>query len=516
MKNTIILCLLFILLGCVSKKKTIILNRPSINVLRTSQQIQTNFESIINHKTNKKSGDLIIDSYGRFTIQSTPLTGKYTINYKDSSYIKFFLKEGYLNGAFKKYFPKSNQVQIEGNYVNNIKEGIWKLYKNSTSNFYVSKESKYLKGELKYFIYYNIKGKPKEKLLYQKDIAVFKEEYLKNNILAKGPINELEQKNGRWEQYHQDTLLISNNWDNNKLNGNYLTYYKNGKIKEQYSYNQDSLEGDYISYYKNGTIELIGAYAKNKQSGEWHVFNSHKKLKELICFDGAQNLSTIEWIFIENVDSVSVNLQTGLRNYFYKDGKILAKGIYQKGKRNGKWELFYNNGTLYSSGNFINNKRDGEWNTYYENGNLKDKHFYKKGIKYNKSIFYDKQGNTTLTNYLDNKGTILRTEYANLKAQKESERSEFIDFYIINSKGERTSEYYDNSDLFFVIKTKNKIGESMDIDLSDNSKDYNAYKICNIYLYNVAISNYILKKDLDKIKAKPQMLYRLKSLKQDL
>jgi antitoxin component YwqK of YwqJK toxin-antitoxin module len=56
--------------------------------------------------------------------------------------------------------------------------------------------------------------------------------------------------------------------------------------------------------------------------------------------------------------------------YYYKSGKMKARGKYINGKFEGKWLFYREDGTLSQEGNFKNNKKDGEWKRFGETGKL--------------------------------------------------------------------------------------------------------------------------------------------------
>ena len=48
----------------------------------------------------------------------------------------------------------------------------------------------------------------------------------------------------------------------------------------------------------------------------------------------------------------------------------MEKNKIINGTRNGYWEYYYYNGKLLAKGNFINSKRDGYWEIYNSDGKL--------------------------------------------------------------------------------------------------------------------------------------------------
>lgn len=54
--------------------------------------------------------------------------------------------------------------------------------------------------------------------------------------------------------------------------------------------------------------------------------------------------------------------------YYYKTGKVRAKGKSIKGSMEGRWTFNRATGDLWSIGNFKNNKKHGEWIRYDKKG----------------------------------------------------------------------------------------------------------------------------------------------------
>lgn len=56
--------------------------------------------------------------------------------------------------------------------------------------------------------------------------------------------------------------------------------------------------------------------------------------------------------------------------YFFKNGKIKAEGVFDKGLMEGEWRFYRENGQLWQVGNFAGGKKNGGWIRYDKNGNL--------------------------------------------------------------------------------------------------------------------------------------------------
>ncbi len=67
-------------------------------------------------------------------------------------------------------------------------------------------------------------------------------------------------------------------------NGNYVENGKsyrfddNGVLSHMFTFKSGVMNGEYISYFKNGTIESKGNYFNGNKSGEWEYYNNLGKL----------------------------------------------------------------------------------------------------------------------------------------------------------------------------------------------------------------------------------------------
>jgi antitoxin component YwqK of YwqJK toxin-antitoxin module len=68
-----------------------------------------------------------------------------------------------------------------------------------------------------------------------------------------------------------------------------------------------------------------------------------------------------------------------LLTYFFKDGKVKAKGISMNGVMQGEWKFFRETGQLWQVGNFMNGQKHGSWIRYDKKDNLEYQEKFKNG-----------------------------------------------------------------------------------------------------------------------------------------
>jgi antitoxin component YwqK of YwqJK toxin-antitoxin module len=176
--------------------------------------------------------------------------GEYSSN-KRNGYWKAFYEDGKLKGegdykddvgTYTEFFPsgkvmakgnrESGVIEREGNYLNNKKEGEWKLYFPS--------------------------GKLYAQGNYQQDVPV-----------------------GYWYYYFDDgTLSSSGEFSNGDKVGVWKTMNKNGTVKSEATYQQGG--GEIVEYHANGQVKAKGTLRNGKRQGKWEFFYENGN-KEGVC-----------------------------------------------------------------------------------------------------------------------------------------------------------------------------------------------------------------------------------------
>ena len=121
--------------------------------------------------------------------------------------------------------------------------------------------------------------------------------------------------------------------------------------------------------------------------------------------------------------------QHGEWTYYFDNGKVNRKAIYNNGQPDGAWDVFRTDGTLSAKRSFKNGIRDGEWITYDETGKkpLREEHYvngkadgvwkvwfpsgklkqqagFKEGMRHGQTIEWNENGEKVIEiNYADNK-----------------------------------------------------------------------------------------------------------------
>ena len=63
-------------------------------------------------------------------------------------------------------------------------------------------------------------------------------------------------------------------------------------------------------------------------------------------------------------------IKNNILTYFYKNGKVKAKGIFENNKMEGEWIFYRETGQLWQIANFKNNMKHGHWIRYDREGKV--------------------------------------------------------------------------------------------------------------------------------------------------
>ena len=284
--------------------------------------------------------------------------------------------EGYIHKS-ERYGSTPNYIYAIGQYEEDLMNGVWEFYTDST------KKVKIAKGE-----FINGNG---------------------SKISKTGiPING---RHGEWKHYYsyknyRNSNRLSNpirsiqNWKNGKMNGNVSIYYKNGKKSAS-------------SYYRNGKRNGIrkewfqGGFQGTKLA-RISKFSDGNLLNDNLFTFGSRKILSTNYINGNKVDSFFQSI----KGY---DSKIFI--VHMKNRM----KMFHNNGQIYNDV-IVNNDNSLTIKSYYDNGQLiNEVYFDSLGYRYwknNLRICYDPDGKIIdKIKFKDNKihGNVVELATANMK-----------------------------------------------------------------------------------------------------
>jgi len=179
------------------------------------------------------------------------------------------------DGPFTMYHAK-NLKAFEGQYVNNVQQGIWKYY--------------YRNGQLK------DSGMIKNNQMVNtwrswhengKQLAIAN--YMSPDSIPDDLIILAVPQPGKTGLLHSDTTI-------NYPHGKWTEFHDNGNQKQSGNYLRGWRDGEWTSWYANGGMESKGSYYKDEQQGDWEYYfengktSTREKYKDnkvvaMECFD---------------------------------------------------------------------------------------------------------------------------------------------------------------------------------------------------------------------------------------
>jgi len=108
-------------------------------------------------------------------------------------------------------------------------------------------------------------------------------EYYENGRQIEGNYKD-DKKDGKWTSYHKNgEIEIELNYKDGKLDGKRTSYYPypNGQIFEEENYKDGEKDGKRTSYYKNGQIEWEENYIDGKLNGKQTYYNEYGSINKV-------------------------------------------------------------------------------------------------------------------------------------------------------------------------------------------------------------------------------------------
>lgn len=127
--------------------------------------------------------------------------------------------------------------------------------------------------------------------------------------------------------YQPDQKVEEGEYQDNKKVGVWISYYSNGKKKNEITYSAGRPNGPYTTYYSNGIVEEQGNWANNKNTGTFKRFHENGKPSQEFNFDPSGK-------------------RTGNQKYYHDNGQLMIEGNWNGGKEAGTLTEYYENGEI--------------------------------------------------------------------------------------------------------------------------------------------------------------------------
>jgi len=288
-------------------------------------------------------------------------------------------------------FHPNGLVAMEGYFMNDLKNGIFKYFDNKGNLLTIEKyrdgqivldseESVILDIRNTYYADGSVKSsggyvdgmKEGTHRIYGQDGNIISGEVYKMGVkTAEGVVDEKGDFQGEWELYYEDgSLRAKGDFEKSLRTGEWIFYHKNGKVESEGKYVEGLPQGQWKWYYDNGNSRRQDYYRRGKEDGE-----SIEKDK-----DG-------------NIISHG-HFINGYRDgeWFYHVGDHTEKGSYIDGEKNGDWIYEYEDGKINFEGEYIRGLATGKHKWYYPNGQIKKEGRYSSGVRVGTWVKYDEMG----------------------------------------------------------------------------------------------------------------------------
>ncbi len=201
------------------------------------------------------------------------------------------------------------------------------------------------------------------------------------------------KKNGIFKKWSRQGKLVEKfDMQNDKRNGLTECWYENGVKKSETYFINDSKQGPYQAWNNNSKLILKGEFNANDRNGEWKIYNDNGNWKRDFYKNGILDGYSFEYIVKENDTSYIVGQyksgkENGLWKWFDNDSILTETLYYEHGVENGEHILFHKNGEIGSKGILVNGKPEGTFNMYDSIGNKTKMMVFENGILVNEKNY---------------------------------------------------------------------------------------------------------------------------------
>lgn len=366
---------------------------------------------------------------------------------------EFFLKNGKIEGKAKSYFV-NGKISTEYNFKNSLKEGInFDFYYFEDSDDVIKVVSNFKNGkkngrEISYFENANEKyiigiNNYKNDILEGKSFQAkgknIKEKYYSNGAL-----------NGNYKEYVDlktfllggiakidtlalpKTLILEQNYVNDKLNGAVKEYDLTGSLTTEGFYSDSLKTGTWKFYYDvvmdekdiklehSGKLYRVSEYANDKLNGKTEIYSFINEVKIPCEKQDEEDCFKTEIIYWNEKSNYANDEYHGPYELKDENGLIINKGIYLNGKENGEWikttfsdfMIYDENEKTYEKGIYFNGTRQGEWKRYNQSQNIVESYTFLDDNIHGKHTTYRYNGKPFINKYFD-KGRFYKYEMFN-------------------------------------------------------------------------------------------------------
>ena len=127
-------------------------------------------------------------------------------------------------------------------------------------------------------------------------------------------------------------------------------YFSSGQLESSVKFKENKKNGEYISYWENGKMSSSGYFNNGKMDSLWNFWDSNGD--------------------IEGISNWKDGLKHGKWTAFYESGQIQKESIFHEGELEGVQFEYHKNGSKAMQAEWANGKKCGTWKYWDNNGTL--------------------------------------------------------------------------------------------------------------------------------------------------
>lgn len=274
----------------------------------------------------------------------------------------------------------------------NLKTGIWKIF---FENGKVQEEGSWHQGQKHgIYKYYDDTGKFLRIERYELGVLLTEDESTKLPDIKR-------------EYYPDGTLASEGTMIGGKKQGNFRLYDKDGNETGGELYDKDKViargmidslgrrEGKWIFYYETGEKRSEGIYEKGMKQGAWNFYFKNGKTEQQGNYKDDFAYGSWKWYYLSGMlhreEYYKKGKEDGLSVEYDSTGIVLNQGNYIEGYKTGVWKLWVNDHR--EEGEFVDGERNGEWLWYMGNGQKVFEGKFENGLAVEKHRKWHPNGN---------------------------------------------------------------------------------------------------------------------------